>query len=304
MACSWTPVTLGRTGLEVVPLGLAASYGIPEREVDRAFERGVNLFYFGTRRTPQFGRALRRIAARDRDRVVTVVQSYARAPSLIALSLESALQTLGTDHTDILLLGWWNQPPPERILAAAAKLVDRGLARHLMISCHHRPSFPRHARDPRLGALMVRYNAAHPGAERDVFPHLPQDRPGIVTYTATSWGQLLDPGLVPPGERVPGGSECYRFVLSNPNVDACWTGAKNAAELDAALRALDLGPMSEDELGWMRRVGEHVHARTRGRTRGMARTDRALLWTRMALSGAELASHLTVGRLRSRRRDG
>ncbi len=304
MTCSWTPVKLGRTGLEVVPLGLAASYGIPGKDVERAFERGLNLFYWGTRRTPGFGGALRRIAGRDRTKVVTVVQSYARAPWLVARSLESALRALGLDYTDVLLLGWWNRPPPERILAGAAELARRGRARHLMISCHHRPTIPLLARDPRVGLLMMRYNAAHPGAEWEVFPQLPEERPGVVAYTTTSWGQLLDPALAPAGERIPTATDCYRFVLSSPHIDACWTGAKNADELDAALRALDLGAMGDDELAWMRRVGESVRERTRLLTRGMSLADRALLGLRLARSGVEFVSDIAFRRRRARGRNG
>jgi len=274
VTCSFSPVKLGRTGLRVVPLGVAASYGLTGRDLERAFERGLNFFYWGSRRTPDFGRALGRIARRGRERVVTVIQSYARSPSGIASSLENALRGLGLDYTDVLLLGWWNVPTPERILASAHDLVGRGLARHLMVSGHRRPTFPVLARDPRLGLLMMRYNAAHPGAERDVFPHLPADGPGIVAYTATSWRQLLDPRLVPEGERVPTGTDCYRFVLSSAKVDACYTGARSGEELDAAMRALELGPLNEQELAWMRRVGERVRERTRLRTGGMALLDR------------------------------
>ncbi len=296
MPCSWTPVKLGRTGIEVAPLGLAASYGIAGKEVERAFERGLNLFYWGTRRTPEFGRSLRRIAGRDRSKVVTVVQSYARTPWLVARSLDSALRRLRLDYTDVLLLGWWSRPPPERILAGAAELVRRGRARHVMLSGHHRPTFPLVAVDRRVGLLMVRYNAAHPGAEQEVFPRLPAERPGIVAYTTTSWGQLLARELAPAGERVPTSTDCYRFVLSSPHVDACWSGARNAEELDAALRALDLGPMPEDELAWMRRVGATVRERTRLRARGMSLADRGLLALRLVLSGAELVSDLALRR--------
>jgi len=274
MACSFTPVKLGRTDLRAVPLGVASSYGLPEKEVERAFDRGLNLFYWGSRRTPGFGRALRRLALRRREKVVTVIQSYARSPTAVGRSLDKALRELGLDYTDVLLLGWWNLPPPEPILAAASELVRQGRARELMISCHRRPTFPQLARDLRVGLLMMRYNAAHPGAEREVFPHLEADRPGIVAYTSTSWRQLLDPALVPTGERVPTATDCYRFVLSSPYVDACYTGARNAAELDAALRALEAGPLSEEEQAWMRRVGAAVHERTRLRTNGLALVDR------------------------------
>jgi aryl-alcohol dehydrogenase-like predicted oxidoreductase len=274
VTCSWTPVRLGRTDLRVVPLGLAASYGIGGKDVERAVERGLNLLYWGSRRSEEFGRALKHVARRERSKIVTVIQSYARSPSRIASSLEKALRALSLEYTDVLLLGWWNLPPPERVLAAAADLIHRGKARYLMLSCHHRPTFPLLARDPRVGLLMVRYNAAHPGAERDVFPRLASNRPGIVAYTTTSWRQLLEPAFVPTGERVPVATDCYRFVLSSPHVDACYTGPRNSEELDGAMRALDLGPMGEEDLAWMRRVGESVRVRTLLRTRGMSLADR------------------------------
>ncbi|HTV55126.1 MAG TPA: aldo/keto reductase [Terriglobia bacterium] len=280
MPPSWTKVKVGSTDLRVVPIGLAASYGIPGKEVERAFERGLNLFYWGALRAPvfprpaDFGRSLKRIAHRDRERVVTVVQSYARSPLRMARSIERGLRELGLDYTDLLLLGWWNFPPPERLLDAASDLVHQEKARYIMISCHNRPNFPILARDLRVSLLMIRYNAAHPGAEDDVFPHLPRERPGIVAYTSTSWGQLLNPALTPKGERVPTAADCYRFVLSNPFVDACYTGARTGLELDGAIRALDLGSMNDEELSWMRRVGAAVRQRTQLDSKGKSIIDR------------------------------
>ncbi|MCL5006513.1 MAG: aldo/keto reductase [Acidobacteria bacterium] len=280
MSCSWARVKLGSTNLEVVPLGLAASYGIEGKEAERAFNRGLNLFYWGALRAPvfprpsDFGRALKRIAHCDREKVVTVIQSYARSPRRMTLSIEKGLRELHLDYTDVLLLGWWNLTPPERLLDAAAKLVQQYRARYVMVSCHNRPAFPILARDPRVSLLMIRYNAAHPGAELDVFPHLPTERPGIVAYTATSWEQLLNPALIPAGERVPTAADCYRFALSSPYIDACFTGAKTGAELDGAMRALDLGPMNDEELVWMRRVGSSVRQRTQMDSKGRAIFDR------------------------------
>lgn len=278
MGCSWTPVQLGKTSIEVAPLGIAASYGIQGSEVERAFERGVNLLYWGSARTKTFGAAIKNIGARSREKMVLVTQSYARSPSSIAKSLDKALKQLALDHTDILLLGWWNLPPKDEILDAAAELVQRKKARAIMLSCHHRPTFAHLARDPRVDLLMLRYNAAHPGAEHEVFPHLPQPRPGVIAYTSTSWGQLLNPSFMPAGERTPTGADCYRFVLSNPHIDACYTGPKNRAELDEALRALELGPMSAEELEWMKRVGRHVHEKAKTRAGLMNLGDRVINW--------------------------
>ena len=168
-------------------------------------------------------------------------------------------------RVDLLGLAWWNDVPSRRIWDAALALREKGLVRHLMVSCHHRPSFESFMKEQACEAWMVRYNAAHPGAEREVFPHLGEDRPGIFAFTATRWGSLLDPRLVPPGENAPRASDCYRFVLTNPHVDSVITGPKNRAELDEALAAIERGPMSEDELAWMKRVGAAVHGAKGGR---------------------------------------
>ena len=51
---------------------------------------------------------------------------------------------------------------------------------------------------------MIRYNAAHRGAEQDIFPHLAAHDPGVVSYTATRWSYLLRrPKGWPKDGRVP-----------------------------------------------------------------------------------------------------
>ena len=221
----------GSTGIHVSTIGLGSSYGLSGKEVERAYERGVNLLFWGLRRRDDFGRGIARIAKRDRDGVVIAAQTYSRAAALVEPSVHSVLR-------------------------------ERGKIRQIMISCHHRPSFPTMAKTPGIDSIMVRYNAAHPGAEREVFPHLADaesgDAPGVLAFTATRWGTLLDPALTPPGEETPRASDCYRFAISSPHVHATLAGPKNGAELDGALDALDRGPLSVEELAWMRRVGANV----------------------------------------------
>ncbi len=263
MAEPSTTRTLGRTGLIVSRIGLGSSFGIGATDVEYAFERGINYFYWGSLRKSDFGAGVRRLAARHRERIVVVVQSYTRVASLLGRTLDSALVKLSLEYTDLLLLGLWNAPPPPRIRAAAQKLLAQGKARHVLISAHHRPALASYVADPLFAAIMVRYNAAHPGAEQEVFPFLGQERPGVVAYTATRWGALLDRTLVPAGERVPTATDCYRFVLSRPEVDVCLAGPANRQQLDAALTALDQGSLAPDELDWMLRVGLVVRERAR-----------------------------------------
>ena len=112
--------------------------------------------------------------------------------------------------------------------------------------------------DSILDQFMIRYNAAHPGAERDIFPHLAKRRPQLVAYTATSWRKLL---ARPRGwtGNVPTAGDCYRFCLSSPHVDLVLTGPASGAQLDENLAALAKGPLSADEDAWMRDFGRTVH---------------------------------------------
>jgi aryl-alcohol dehydrogenase-like predicted oxidoreductase len=252
---------LGRTGVTLGPLGISASYGVPAGAVERAVEAGMTYVYWGSRRTPAFAEALRHLAPR-RDRFMLVLQSYSRFGSALTWSVERALRRIGYDHADVLLLGYWNTPMRPRVLDAARTLQRRGLVNFVGVSSHNRPVAASLAAGGAYDIVHLRYNAAHPGAERDFFPQVPaENRPGIVAFTGTSWGQLLNPRYTPPGERTPDASDCYRFVLSQPAVDVCATGPASAEHVDQAIAARELGPMSGDELAWMRRVGAEVRRR-------------------------------------------
>ena len=254
-------VTLGRSGLAVGPLGVAGGYGVGAAALRGAFDRGVNYFYHGSRRSAGMRTAIRDlVAAGERDHLVLVLQSYTRFPALLERSLAAGLRQLSLDHADVFLLGWFNGMPGERLLERAERMRSSGMFARLAISGHRRPSFVTFAADPRFDVLHLRYNAAHPGAEQDVFPHLAASgRPGTVVYTATRWGSLLNPRKMPPGETPPQGRDAYRFVLSNPDVDVCMCGPRNDAELDEALAALDEGPLTPVEEERIRAVGRWVH---------------------------------------------
>lgn len=247
-------------------IGLGAAYGIGERGVLRAFEHGVRFFLWGALPKADFGAGLRRLAAAHRDALKIAVQSYSRRGWALRSGIELARFRLRTDYLDFLCLANWSTMPPPDVLEAAARLQERGLVRHIMLSCHHRPTFRelRALPPPGLAAWMVRYNAAHRSAETEVFPLAAgPSRPAIIAYTALRWGTLLDARYAPPGEPPLTAVEAYRFVLSSPAVDVCLAGPRDDAELTAALTALAQGPLDEAGLARARRVGDAAYAHGR-----------------------------------------
>jgi aryl-alcohol dehydrogenase-like predicted oxidoreductase len=260
-------IPLGPTGLRVSRLGIGSSFGAPARVIEGAFDRGVNYFYWGSVRRPAFGRAMRNLARRQRDEIVLTVQSYSRVPALVGPSVDVALLRAGLDHFDFLLLGMRNERPDDDYVAAFERLREQGKVRYLALSTHNRPVLPKLFDEYRQGRspydlFMLRYNAVHRGAEEDVFPFVPSDpKPGIIAYTATRWGHLLDPKKMPPGEKPPAASDCYRFALTQPAVDMVLCGPADQAQMDEALRALERGPLDEEELARMQRIGDHIYGR-------------------------------------------
>jgi aryl-alcohol dehydrogenase-like predicted oxidoreductase len=253
-------VALGRTGLMVSPLGLGSSYGVSRRACLRAFDAGINYFFWGSTRTPQMAAAIRELSASHRDELVVVLQCYVRWASLIPRSIDQGLEGLGLDRVDILLLGWYDRPPAARVLRAVQHERERGRFRFLAISSHQRPLFRDYLAGGHYDVFHLRYNAAHPGAEQDIFPHLPDEGgPGIVSFTNTRWGDLLRPKMMPRGAEPPSAADCYRFALSDPHVHVAICGPSRDEQLAQALTALDQGPLSAEEQQRIRAIGRHVH---------------------------------------------
>jgi aryl-alcohol dehydrogenase-like predicted oxidoreductase len=253
-------VTLGRTGLSVTRLGLAASYGTDEAMVEEAVGRGVNYLWWGAIRTKKMARGIRAVAGKRRDDLVVVLHAVSHRSSTLSNLVQRSLDRLGVDYLDVLLLAGHNRRPDPRLMEQACRLKEEGSVRFLALSSHRRLVFPQLERDGLIDIFHLRYNAAHRGAEEEVFQHLPeQGSPGIVAFTSNRWGSLIDPAWMPPGESPPSPADCYRFVLSHPKVHVACCGPNSMKQLEQNLECLEVGPMSGEELERMRRIGGYVH---------------------------------------------
>ena len=261
-------INLGRTGLQVGRLGISSSYGAPAEAYEEAFEKGCNYFNMGSfikGRSKEMSKAIRNITAGGkRENLVVAMYDYTHSPLIGQKHFMRGLRKMGLDYVDELILGYYSSQPRESLLNWAVRLKEKGLVRHFGVSSHNRKVFAELTREGIIDVYHVRYNAVNNGAEKDVFPFLPEEnKPGIVAYTATRWGQLLKEKKMPAGEKPLTAAECYRFVLSHPSVDLCMTGARNHEMLRENLSTLEMGPLTEEEMSRIRSIGDFIYGKKR-----------------------------------------
>lgn len=258
---------LGDTGIEVGRIGISSSFGAGQAVYDEAFERGCNYFTWGTfirGRSSEFKTFMRRItAAGKRDQVVLGLLSYSHSALLGEKFLTSALRRLGTEYIDGLILGYYSKRPPQRIIDWALDLKERGLVRAIGLTTHNRDIVASLASEGVIDYFHVRYNAVHRGAEEDIFPLLDKPAPGLVSFTATSWGQLLKQKKMPAGVSALSAGDCYRFVLARDEIDICMMGVRDQAMFRDNMAVLEKGPMSGEEIASISSIGDHLYGKPR-----------------------------------------
>jgi predicted aldo/keto reductase-like oxidoreductase len=259
-------IRLGRTGLQVGRLGISSSYGAPAKAFEEAFDRGCNYFSWGTfikGRSAEMEKAIKNIVERGhREALIVSMWSYAHNSFLTEISFRRGLKALGIEYADVLVLGYFPRRPNQKVIDGARRLKKEGLVRFIGLSSHNRRLFPALQKEGIFDLFHIRYSAAHRGAETETFPFLKgDDKPGVVSFTATRWGKLLKPEKMPPGEHPATAVDCYRFVLTNPSVDVCMSGARNLGQMRENLGTLNCGPMIEEELNRMRRIGDYVRGK-------------------------------------------
>jgi aryl-alcohol dehydrogenase-like predicted oxidoreductase len=246
-------------GRRVFRLGLSGSFDLDEAGCDEALERIQYAFW--SPRMKGLTVALRRALARDRERyVVSAGPLFGYTPGSVRRAAEAALRTLGVEYLDVFQLYWLGKTSffTGSVQEELVKLREEGKVRLLGASTHDRRRAGKLVEESILDLLMIRYNAAHPGAEQDLFPHLERRRPAMIAYTATAWRRLL---RAPRGWKgaVPTAGDCYRFCLTSPHIDVALTGPRNVTEMRENLAAIEKGPLSPEEMLLLREFGRAVH---------------------------------------------
>ncbi len=251
-------------------------------DVHWAVERGVNyLNWCG--RPDGLSKAVSEMGA-SRDRIVLAWQIQSSSEDGARRELDDALDELKTETIDIATLyyvesesEWCRHATKGGAYTALAKAKEEGALRMIGLTSHQRAMAASIAageilpdvadRDGRLDParpldmLMLRYNAAHRGAERDVFPITdPIDLP-VVVYTCLRWGALSQSTAAdPPGFVPPDAKEWYRFCLANPSVAVAIAAPDGREELEHDFSLLDdwRNPTPE-EFDILRSHGDRVY---------------------------------------------
>jgi aryl-alcohol dehydrogenase-like predicted oxidoreductase len=254
------PRPLGLTRLSAAPLGLAGSFGISARDTERAFhELGINYFFVTPRMRGLVAGIQNLVAAGHRDDIVIAAGATIPTGRGVRSAFDKAAKLFRVDRIDIFHVFWVQSRwyVGGKTWPAMQRLKQDGKVTALAISCHDRPMARQLVDELELDVLMCRYNAAHRGAEREIFGDLPAGRPAVVSYTATRWGKLLKPsgqrGPMTPGE-------CYRFALMHPRVDLTLCGARSFEELAANVAAVAAGPLEDARLEEIKAFGDDVRA--------------------------------------------
>lgn len=297
-------IDLGHGLPPVCRLGLATRGNTHLRpaDVEYAVERGLN--YLNWCGKPDgMSQAVAGFGTKRRE-VVVAVQFQARSARAAEHEFSHILKQLRSDWVDIATLyyveseqEWQEILAPCGVWDVLARFQREGALRMIGLTSHQRelaarwaretisqrvspgsgtqkqngPPAPPAARDGagagpyRLDMLMIRYNAAHRGAEREVFPVTTARRMPVVTYTGLRWRALLEPTPDDPaGFRPPSAAECYRFCLSQPAVAVALMAPGNRRHLEENLSLLeDWRATDEDESAQIVAHGDRVHRHAR-----------------------------------------
>jgi predicted aldo/keto reductase-like oxidoreductase len=271
--------TLGRTGIRMSDISFGSSRMADPKVVRHAFERGVDYFdgaedYKGGRSEEALGEALHDV--RDQVTLTSKTQASANASQAeLMRALEGSLKRLRTDRVDIYFNHAVNDVGRlrnEEWHAFTEKAREQGKIRFRGMSGHagRLVECLRYGLDhDLLDVILVAYNFGQDPAFYQRFmtgidfialqPDLPpvlerahREGVGVVAMKTLFGGRAND---MRPYER-PGGTfaqAAFRWVLSNPNVDALIVSMKRPGQIDEYLGASGAQAVSRHDVGLLQR---------------------------------------------------
>ena len=265
---------LGKTGIEVAVLGIgSAPLGAPEISqstvndvLSAAIDHGIN--YLDT--APIYRQAERRLGPalegrRDKFVLVSKVESTSKQDA--TWQVQESLQKLRTDYLDVVHLhnvGRTDRFPsldvllgPDGALQALLDLKEKGVVRHVGMTCHLRPG--RALPVMRTGKIELVMAAVNPGDRH------------IYNFEGTVFEEARERGLGIVAMKVLGGlvgdkpllldryDDAVRYALGIPGLSVAILGMKSVAELERAVKTVKAyEPLSEQDERRISAVGKEL----------------------------------------------
>lgn len=281
-------------------LGLGGGARVSSADVLYAYGRGINFFFYSADLHhglySSMAEALKTLCGRssaERQNVVLAVVTYVNRPRLLPGVLYDVFKELCVDYVDLLFWGcvgdedripfgacmqqsrYLRGPRTpfaeyvETVQGTSADLRRLGAVRYTGASFHSLDCAQEWIGSSALDAMMLRYNVAHRRAKSRLLDKVPTDgmrRQGMITFKSTgaASGALWRPPRDFPTDRpVPTAPTLYRYALSEPATDVCLAAWKSRAEVDEAIRGVQLGPVTPAERNYLDIYGD-VHRGRRG----------------------------------------
>ena len=242
-------------GLLVSPICL----GSVERPdvVLAAWEAGINFFFItADMHWPLYEPLRRGLTALfkkpgARESVVVCSAAYVTQPDFCVMPHEEVIAAVpGLERLDVVTMGGvypgdFKQRLPIYQRHRASSFVG---CKAIGASFHDRKTARKAIDDAAVDLAFVRFNAGHPGAQHDLFPHLPKGRRTRVFNFKTIDGwvppeELTELGLDPRSWQ-PHPVDHYRFALSQPALDGVLAALSHPREVRQLADALSAGPLA------------------------------------------------------------
>jgi hypothetical protein len=268
---------LGESGLRVSPVCLGQVRD--PKIVPAAFDAGVNFFFVtGDLHWPvyeQTRRGLELLFARGggiRDEVVVAVCSYCTQPEFPVGALrETVAAVVGLERVDVAVAGGaYGHELLHRYRVFERIRKERHLgATAIGASFHDRAAAATATSHGLFDIAYARYNVLHPGARVDLFPYLTRSTPTLLYNFTTTQGHVPDARWraleLPDLSWRPAITDHYRFALTRPELNGLLVSFDETAHVEGLARALEQGPLSDEEERLMLDLGRRIRQATRSR---------------------------------------
>jgi hypothetical protein len=258
---------LGDQGLRVSPFCVGVTRS-PDTVV-AAFESGINFFFITTdMHWPLYEatrQGLRQLLGRGpgiRDQLVVAGVCYQTVPFFCEMPFEQLVNEIpGLGHLDVLIAGTgFPNEYGERLPVYQDYRREKWLgARAIGTTFHDRALARTAVRNRLVDIAFIRYNAGHPGALTDLFPHVSAPATGNgagarpllfnfkSTYAYRPPAELEELGFKREQSWHPDITDHYRFALTRPEIDGVLMAPRTPEQVTGIGRALARGPLTAEE---------------------------------------------------------